>query len=87
MGKHISPTKLSKKDQEMMVVHFIEKSMRKITKIIKQKRKMLIKKGKAYDAILNSYNISLYELKEYEKKRDELLIKVNPKLLTNGVKV
>lgn len=68
-----SSVKLSKADQQLMLVHFIEKSMRKLTKIIKEKKKLVIKKGQAYDAILNSYNISMAELKQYETKRDEVM--------------
>lgn len=68
-----SSTKLNKADQQLMLVYFIEKTMRKLTKIIKEKRKLVIKKGQSYDAILNSYNISLAELKQYETKRDEVM--------------
>lgn len=72
--KHPKSTfKLNQVDQQLMLVHFIEKSMRKITKIIKEKKKLVIKRGQAYDAILNSYNISMAELKEYEIKRDEIM--------------
>ncbi|MFB5617781.1 MAG: hypothetical protein ACE5Q4_03875 [Nitrosopumilus sp.] len=73
MPKH--KTNLSPKDGDAILIHFIEKNMRKITKDIKEKRKILIKKHNAYKAIENSYNASLMELKEYEKKRDELMAK------------
>lgn len=66
-------------DSDLIMINFIEKAMRKCTKVIKEKRKILEGKYKEFQRAENSYNTSIYELQEYTKKRDEFVQKLRDK--------
>jgi len=67
------------------MVAMIEKRMRALIKIIKEKRKLMIKHGRRFQASENSYNQSLQELQEYTKKRDSYMDKLRVKKESGAV--
>lgn len=71
-------------DNDLLMLHLVEKSMRKLTKVIKEKRKILEKKYKDFASAENSYNTSLLELEQWQKKQLEYVEKI--KLRRNASK-